>query len=279
MKYLSACTIVRDEAPYISEWIEFHRIVGVEHFYIYDDGSVDDTVAILNEINQGDITIMPWGFGHDEYCCETQCTYWKTPQITAFNHCTKERQHETYWCAFIDVDEYLYHADIDDLRECLPHYDRYDGLAVHWLTFGTSGHKTRPEGLTIENYTRRGPVGGVDQWGKSVKIIAKLDQIHTWGRHGSHNADFKRGEEVVVDELKRKTHLGSVYGRDATNTLWRLNHYFTRSEAEFLAKREKQDHNAVPMKSPDMDWNHNQNDIEDRRIQRYLPELKRRLGL
>ena len=34
--YLSICAIYRDEAPYLVEWIEFHRLVGVEHFYLYD---------------------------------------------------------------------------------------------------------------------------------------------------------------------------------------------------------------------------------------------------
>lgn len=31
--YLAVCAIFRDEAPYLAEWIEFHRLVGVEHFY------------------------------------------------------------------------------------------------------------------------------------------------------------------------------------------------------------------------------------------------------
>ena len=29
---VSICAIFKDEAPYIKEWIEFHKIVGVEHF-------------------------------------------------------------------------------------------------------------------------------------------------------------------------------------------------------------------------------------------------------
>jgi len=39
--YLSICAIFKDEAPYLPEWIEFHRLVGVERFFLYDNGSGD----------------------------------------------------------------------------------------------------------------------------------------------------------------------------------------------------------------------------------------------
>jgi hypothetical protein len=279
MTYLAICAIVRDEAPYIREWIEFHRLVGVEQFYIYDDGSTDDTVEILHSIEHGDIAIRPWGFGHTEFRCREECTYRDTPQITAFNHCVHNYHHECRWCAFVDVDEYLYHATKDNLAEALYDYEDVDALAIHWLTFGTSGHLTMPPGLTIENYTHRGPVGGCDQWGKNVKIIANMRRIKTWGRHGSHNADFIEGSRGCINENRDPTPLGSVHDRPATNRSWRLNHYFTRSEAEFAVKRAKEDHNAVPMRSPDMDWIHNQNDEIDTDIQRFVPALKQRLRL
>ena len=38
---LSLVLIIRDEAEYIKEWIEYHRLAGAEHFYIYDDESSD----------------------------------------------------------------------------------------------------------------------------------------------------------------------------------------------------------------------------------------------
>ena len=40
--YLAICAIFRDEAPFLDEWIAFHRLMGVEHFFLYDNGSVDN---------------------------------------------------------------------------------------------------------------------------------------------------------------------------------------------------------------------------------------------
>jgi len=41
-RYLSICAIRKNEAPYLVEWIEFHQIVGVERFYLYDIGLSTD---------------------------------------------------------------------------------------------------------------------------------------------------------------------------------------------------------------------------------------------
>ena len=45
--YLAACTIYRDDAAYLAEWIEFHRLMGVERFFLYDNGSTDNHREVL----------------------------------------------------------------------------------------------------------------------------------------------------------------------------------------------------------------------------------------
>lgn len=38
LAYLPICAIFKEEAPYLPEWIEFHRLMGVERFFLYDNG-------------------------------------------------------------------------------------------------------------------------------------------------------------------------------------------------------------------------------------------------
>ena len=46
---LAMVTVLQNEAPFLPEWLEYHALytVGVEHFYLYDDGSTDELAATL----------------------------------------------------------------------------------------------------------------------------------------------------------------------------------------------------------------------------------------
>ncbi len=44
--FASLCCIIRDEAQYLVEWIEYSRMIGVDHFFLYDHGSTDGTVEV-----------------------------------------------------------------------------------------------------------------------------------------------------------------------------------------------------------------------------------------
>ena len=44
---LAIGAITKNEGPYIKEWIDYHILVGVQKFYIYDNESTDDTAKIL----------------------------------------------------------------------------------------------------------------------------------------------------------------------------------------------------------------------------------------
>ena len=40
--YSSICAIFKDEARFLREWLEYHRLIGIEHFYLYNNFSTDD---------------------------------------------------------------------------------------------------------------------------------------------------------------------------------------------------------------------------------------------
>ncbi len=39
MDYLSLCLVCKDENNYLAEWLNYHILMGVERFYIYDNDS------------------------------------------------------------------------------------------------------------------------------------------------------------------------------------------------------------------------------------------------
>lgn len=42
MNGVAIAVIVKNEAPYIKEWVEYYKIIGITKIYLYDNDSQDD---------------------------------------------------------------------------------------------------------------------------------------------------------------------------------------------------------------------------------------------
>ena len=126
---LSICAIFKNEARYLREWIEFHRIVGVEHFYLYNNNSTDGYLTeIENYIKEGIVDLFQWEM--------------HPGQGQAYMDCI-QYQASTKWLAVIDIDEFLFPVERDDLLEVLEEYDEPDRAAVcvAWESLNSAGEK------------------------------------------------------------------------------------------------------------------------------------------
>jgi len=55
------CAIFKNEAPYLREWVQFHRLQGFERFHLYNNESTDDWMPELWDlISSGVVTIHDW---------------------------------------------------------------------------------------------------------------------------------------------------------------------------------------------------------------------------
>lgn len=211
--YLSVCACLGYDAPYLLEWLEFHRLVGIERFFLYNNGDRERQAELLAPYVEGGIVVL-----HD----------WPTypPQVPAFKHCLEEHREDSRWIAFIDTDEFLFSPAGETLPEVLIDYEGCPGVAVNWATFGSSGHRTKPPGLVIENYLYRLNANR----DRLVKNI--VDPSRATDCLITHHFVYRDG--VTVDE----NHF-PVLGPTTTyisDSHLRLNHYFTKSEAEWRAK-------------------------------------------
>jgi hypothetical protein len=204
--YLAACAIFRNEARYLAEWVAFHRIVGVEHLFLYNNLSDDDYAGVLEPfVAEGSVTLIDWPM----YPGQNQ----------AYDNCVERTRGAWRWVAFIDLDEFLFSPRIRPVPELLTQFEHVPGVGIPWAQFGTSGHMTPPPGLMIENYTQR-RVGkrNLRQF-KSVVDPAGVEQC--LGPHSFRYADPRFRGPVP---------------RFAFFNDLRVNHYFSRSEAEFQEK-------------------------------------------
>lgn len=146
---LSIGAIFRDEADYLEEWINYHKRVGVEHFWLYNNNSVDNYLEVLAPyINQGIVTLIDWPSTIDtkdefyHFCYQVQ--------IGAYNDSLARARHVSKWLALIDTDEFIVPSFEKDVITVLEtHYKHISGLCVNWQLFGTSGVKKVEKGQSM----------------------------------------------------------------------------------------------------------------------------------
>ena len=212
MKYLSVVAVLKDERPNLEEWLDFHLKVGVEHFYLYDNGSSDGSTEVLHPyIEAGKVT---YSYNTMDMC-QLACYY---NALTAFKDQSK-------WMAFIDLDEFLF-APGGDLKERLKDFEPYPGIAVNEVFFGSNGHETRPPGGVLLNYTKRREAPD-----KHIKSIVQPE--HTLCPAGNPHSFFYTGGQPVNE---KKVPCVSPFNVPGSTDLFRINHYWVKSKEEYETK-------------------------------------------
>ena len=135
------CGIFKNEAPFLKEWIEFHEMMGVEHFYLYNNNSEDNYQEILDPyISKGLVTLVEWPYDQ--------------AQMGAYKHYYDTYRHESQWFSFLDIDEFFCPRYEESLSDWILKHDKYPVRVIYWRMFGTSGKlKHDCNRLVIDQYT------------------------------------------------------------------------------------------------------------------------------
>jgi hypothetical protein len=229
--YLAVCSMYKDHAEYLREWIEFHRVVGVERFFLYDNESTDDHERVLAPYTeQGIVEVHPWPTPPSV----ERGVPWGI--IDAFNDSIGRHRHDARWIAFLDTDEFLFSPTGRTLPDVLSGFEEFAAVEVSRLDFGPSGHETKPTGLVIESYLRRRSyVNPKKDWEHVKSIVDPARTTHAFNAHG-----FFYSESWAVRE-NRERGLEDPPGRRGfpRADLLRINHYITKSLEEYSRKSEQ----------------------------------------
>jgi hypothetical protein len=208
--YLAVCSCLGYDADYLIEWLEFHRLVGVERFFLYNNGDRATQRTLLKPyVDDGCVVVYDWPRF--------------PPQVPAYRHCLEAHRNDARWIAFIDTDEFLFAPTGQALPDVLVGYEHWPGVGVNLSNFGPSGHREKPAGLVIESYLER-------IHSRVIKSIT--DPARTTDCASPHHFTYERG--LAVDENKYPI-LGGPTTYSSFSRL-RINHYYTKSEAEFKVK-------------------------------------------
>jgi len=206
------CAIVRNEAPYLLEWIAHYRVLGFERIVIYDNQSNDSSARILGALSEARIVDAVYWRDRDER------------QVRAYNDAARRLRPFVEWCLFADLDEFLVLDDGLTLEDLLPKDPAIAAVGIPWRIFGSDGQRNRGTELVIERFTKAAPT-----FHRLVKSLIRLRDVEAMGIHVPKRIRGRTTDLYgqPLDLLKPRTAPSAA----------RMYHYFNRSWEEFLSKR------------------------------------------
>ncbi len=213
--YLTVCAIAKDEGSYFEEWIEWHRGMGVEKFYIYDNESTDNTREVLAPyVEAGLVDHILWPG--------------RKQQKAAYADCLDRHRSDARWIAFIDLDEFIVPVRDRTIPEFLKRFEKYPAVEINWLVYGSGGAQRREAGGVMERFKRHAaPDHDTNRLVKSIVDPSRVLCVD------AHMAAPMSGCAVDSHGRPVKKYFRS---REPQLDIIRINHYAVKSHEEFLSK-------------------------------------------
>ena len=231
MYNLSVAAIMKNEGPYIKEWLDYNLLAGVEHFYIYDNDSPDNMREILQP-----------------YIEKKVVTYIFYPgvarQYEAYIDAVNNFRFESRYIAFIDGDEFIFPQNNKSIGEVLDEifekFPEVGGLGINWHMFGSSFLETADYSRGVmERFTMRSDDSDIPISEKTgqriknahIKTIADPRKIDYF--YNPHFAKYFRGCNAINENGNR---VKIFFNNPPTVSKIVINHYWQKSREEYQNK-------------------------------------------
>jgi hypothetical protein len=263
---VAVCSVFQNEAPWLKEWVKYHHdVLGVSHFYLYNNDSTDNYYEILKPyIDQGVVEIIDWSSKDLKHCFDSTCSgacdtgeniSFDFFQAGAFNDCLKNRAlGKDKWVAIIDIDEFIVSSKgAQAFYDLLVDAEKMGrgSILLHWRMFGTSNVETLQEGeLLTEKLTWR----GLDDhpWSYHVKSIHRPEAVALCNIHTAYKLNEGYQQKVIKPDVVC------------------IHHYWTRTERFCLQKRGM-------TKASNPEFFEAMHQVKDETMLKFVPNLKSKI--
>lgn len=233
---LCLCGIFKDEAPFLEEWIIYHKLIGVEHFYLYNNNSSDNYKEAIDKfIEEGLVTLIEWPY--------------EQGQISAYRHFYENYRNQTQWFSFLDIDEFFCPKRDASLLAWIKKRDKYPVVLVYWKMFGTGGQLFHDYNKPVlEQY-----INAWDNLYKCGKCLINSDyeianfEIGSRVHHATRTYPINKIKFPIlpVDQFGNTQY--DAYGSECISSYLsksadiQINHYWSKSWNIYDGKRKKTD--------------------------------------
>ena len=272
---------MRNEGPYILEWLAYHRSIGFTDVLVCTNDCADESPALLDRLEQLGLLV------HLRSTPASQ----REAQLVAYTLAALHPLTDVAnWAMVLDADEYLNvhvgSGQVDELIDAVP---GATAICVNWRLFGSSGHRRWSPDPVTERFTRAAPLEHGVNWPYKT-LFTRLDAYGC--KLLSHQPRFPHAHALAdlcyVDGAGRPLpswfydETRSEFLQSEPGTVsWRLaqvNHYNTRSRDDYFAKHRRG--GGIPV-----DWDRescwpvfDRNEEEDLTVARKLPAMRRALA-
>ena len=219
------CCIKNENEKYIIEWIDYHKALGVDHFYILDESTKHSLKFLQNKYKS------------------TVFVYHKpsSKSIDNYNEFLlniESNNISDFWLTIIDHNQYISLYKYHNIKECLNALELNKGsLVVNTKSFGSNGHKYKDDKPVVERFTKCSK-----QFNNSVRSVFVLSCIEP----KKSNKKFIENIDIVnlkypflqKDQFNNDVHGNKIIhnskSRQETNSFTiQINTYETKSEEEW----------------------------------------------
>ena len=233
---------VRNEGPFLLEWIAWYRRIGFTDIVIVSNDCSDHSPQMLDALAAaGWITHLVHEVPDRQQITARKLAAAKAlPQVDGAD-----------WVLVCDVDEFLViHRGTGLITDLIPPRAPFLGMAINWRVFGTSGRDLWEDGLTHRQFTHCAPEGHPTS--ASVKTVhAHPNWFRKLGEHGPKRMLPRRAATWGTGAMRwvnaagtdlPEWHPEAEYMRKTapehiSNDVAEMNHYMVRSRESFWLKK------------------------------------------
>ncbi|MEM6727461.1 MAG: glycosyltransferase family 2 protein [Pseudomonadota bacterium] len=277
---ITSVTPMKDEGPYILEWVAYHRLIGVNDMIVFSNDCRDGTSHILERLDEmGILRHLP----NPSMFTGNTHHHW---QVISYMN-TFERLRRSDWVLSLDADEFLTvktgQGRIEDLIEAT---GEPDVISFNQLNFGSSGRNRRAEGLQMRTYLQAQAYEGAHRQRIDRRGVKSLTRVGAKPKQfGNHSPIFDKwhkrevkwvnGGGESIEAIADGKQIKSLPNPHYSYGLAQLNHYAIRSAENFLVLRDRGNANHEDRAADLKYWlKYDVNQTENREILRHADDVE-----